>query len=175
MAGHSKWAQIKRQKGSEDAKRSKLFSKLSRLISTEAKRSGGNLSSPSLRATLEKAKKENMPKDTIERAIRKGSESGGELKEVRYEAYGPGGVAIVIEGYTDNNNRTAQELKHLLSSRGASLAATGAALWAFKKSDEGWEPATTVSLSEADQEKLAEIIEALEAHDDVEMVFTNAA
>jgi len=174
MAGHSKWAQIKRQKGSEDAKRSKLFSKLSRLISTEAKRSGGNLSSPSLRAIIEKAKKENMPKETIERAVKKGSESGGELKEVRYEAYGPGGSAIIIEGYTDNNNRTAQELKHVLSSHGASLAGTGAALWAFKKTDDGWEPETTVALSEGDREALAAVVLALEAHGDVETVFTNA-
>lgn len=175
MAGHSKWAQIKRQKGSEDAKRSKRFSKLSRLIASEAKRAGGDLSSPSLRAVIEKAKKENMPKETIERAVKKGAGSdAGELKEVRYDAYGPGGAAIVIEGYTDNVNRTAQELKHLLASRGAALAASGAALWAFKKTDEGWEPSMTAALSDEDKEVLADITLALEAHGDVESVYTNA-
>lgn len=175
MAGHSKWAQIKRQKGSEDAKRSKLFSKLSRLISTESKRAKGDVSSPTLRALIEKAKKENMPKDTIERAVRKGTETGTlELKAVRYEAYGPGGAALVIEGYTDNVNRTAQEIKHVLASHGAALAASGAALWAFNKSDEGWEPSTTVPLSDANKEALADVLEALEAHGDVEEVFTNA-
>lgn len=176
MAGHSKWAQIKRQKGSEDAKRSKAFSKLSRLIATESKRVGGDVSSPGLRTIIEKAKKENMPKDTIDRAVKKGTTAGGgELKEVRYEAYGPGGSAIIIEGYTDNNNRTSQELKHLLSSRGASLAAVGAAAWAFNKTEDGWEPSSPVELSDADKEALADIIEALEAHDDIEEVFTNAA
>lgn len=175
MAGHSKWAQIKRQKGSEDAKRSKIFSKLSRLITSESKRVGGKIDSPGLRTIIETAKKENMPKDTIERAIKKGIESGaGDSYEVRYEAYGPGGSAIIIEGFTDNKNRTVQEIKHILSSLGGVLASTGAATWAFEKKEDDWIPTSTVELKEEDKEILAEIIESLETHSDVESVYTNA-
>ena len=175
MAGHSKWAQIKRQKRAEDIKKSKLFSKLSRLISAESKRAGGNRESPTLRAIIEKAKKALMPKETIERAIKKGILSGaGDLHEVRYEAYGPGGSAIIIEGFTDNKNRAVQEIKHILSSHGATLAGEGAAIWAFDKKEDGWQPTTTVNLSDEDKEILAEIIEALESHGDVESVATNA-
>ena len=116
MSGHSKWAQIKRQKGAEDAKRSKLFGKLGSLIATESRKSKGDISSPGLRTIIEKAKKENMPKDTIERAIKKGM--GGEtdeMEELTYEGYGPGGCALIIESFTRNRNKAAQEIKFILS------------------------------------------------------------
>ncbi len=175
MAGHSKWAQIKRQKGSEDAKRSKIFSKLARFISQESKRAKGDVNSPGLRTVIEKAKKENMPKDTIERAVKKGvSADMGELYEVLYEAYGPGGCAILIEGLTDSKNRSAAEIKHLLSENGAALAAQGAASWAFKKENSEWTPQTTVLLSDEDGSKLSELIEMLEEREDVQEVYTNA-
>ena len=175
MAGHSKWAQIKRQKGSEDARRSKIFGKLARLISQVSKQVKGDVNSPSLRTVIEKAKKENMPKDTIERAVKKGASSDmGELYEVLYEAYAPGGSALIIEGLTDSKNRTAAEIKHLLSEKGASLASPGAAAWAFKKEGGEWVSQTTVSLSQNDGEKLSEIIEELEERDDVQGVYTNA-
>ncbi len=175
MSGHSKWAQIKRQKGSEDSKRSKLFAKLSRVISSESKRANGDTSSPSLRTAIEKAKAENMPKDTIDRAIKKGIGSdAGELISVRYEAYGPGGCAFMIEGTTDNKNRTTQEIKHLLSLNGAALAESGAAAWAFQKNGDEWEPTVMVPLSEEDGMKVSAIIEELESHDDIENVYTNA-
>ncbi|MBX4215382.1 YebC/PmpR family DNA-binding transcriptional regulator [Candidatus Parcubacteria bacterium] len=176
MAGHSKWAQIKRQKGSEDAKRSKLFSKLSRLITSESKRANGDLSNPSLRTILEKAKKENMPKDTIERAVKKGTEKGaGELYEVTYEAYGPGGAALVIFALTDNKNRAVQEVKAMLAQHGATLAASGAALWAFEKKDGKWEGVNEVTLNDTEGNSIAALIEDLEELDDVQYVATNAA
>lgn len=175
MAGHSKWAQIKRQKGSEDAKRSKIFSRLSRLISSESKRSGGDVNSPALRTIIEKAKKENMPKDVIERAVSKGlGGEGKEMFEVLYEAYGPGGVAILIEGLTDNKNRTSQEIKHLLSTHGGNLAGVGAASWAFVKKENGWEPEVGAEINEKEIEELTSLVEELEKNDDVQNVFTNA-
>lgn len=176
MAGHSKWAKVKHQKAKTDAQKSKIFSKLVRFIAVEAKKAKGDRSSPGLRAAIEKAREANMPADNIDRAIDKASGSGTELENVTYEAYGPGGVAIIIEGYTDNKNRTVQEVKHILSKQGGALATQGAALWAFAKSAEGkLEPTTTVDLSEEDGEKLAVIVDELEEHDDVSEVYTNAA
>ena len=175
MAGHSKWAQIKRQKGTEDARRSKLFSKLSRLISAESKRVGGKTDSPSLRTIIETAKKENMPKDTIERAVKKGvSGESGEMSIVLYEAYGPGGTAILIECLTDNKNRTSQEIRHILGEYGGSLAGSGAAIWAFVKKDGAWEPSSTVEPKENDAVSLAGLVDKMESNDDVQAIYTNA-
>jgi YebC/PmpR family DNA-binding regulatory protein len=174
MAGHSKWAKLKHQKGKTDAQKAKVFSKLVRFISVEAKKAKGDRSSPGLRAAIEKAKAANMPADNIDRAIEKAS-SSGEMEPVVYEAYGPGGVALVIEGYTDSRNRTTQEIKHLLSLNGGALAQQGAASWAFAKVDNKLEPTTTVELSEEDGAKLSELVDALEDHDDVSEVYTNAA
>jgi len=175
MAGHSKWAKLKHVKGKTDAQKSKMFSKLVRFISVEAKKSKGDRSSPGLRAAIDKARAANMPADNIDRAIDRAS-SSGELELVVYEAYGPGGVALVIEAYTDNRNRTVQELKHLLSLHGTTLAQPGAASWAFAKNAEGkLEPTTTVEVSEADGNKLSELVDALEDNDDVNEVYTNAA
>ena len=175
MSGHSKWAQIKRQKGAEDAKKSKLFGKLGSLIASEAKRAKGDLSAPGLRTAIEKAKKENMPKDTIDRAVKKGA--GGEteaMENLTYEAYGPGGCALIIETLTSNRNKAAQEIKHVLAKNGATLASQGAASWAFTKSREGWTPNSIVPLSESDGEILMHIIDELEDLDEVQEVFTNA-
>lgn len=176
MAGHSKWAQIKRQKGANDAARSKVFGKLARRITVEAKKANGDLSYPALRTAIEKAKQANMPKDNIERAIERGSAAdAGALESVTYETYGPGGAALIIECVTDSRNRTAQEIKHLLSKNGLSLATPGSAAWAFEKTNDGWTPKTTTPLSEEDDAKLMTIMEHIDAHDDVEEVYTNAA
>ena len=174
MAGHSKWAKLKHVKGKTDAQKSKAFSKLVRFISVEAKKAKGDRSAPGLRAAIEKARAANMPSDNIDRAIDKASTSG-ELEPVVYEAYGPGGVALIIEGYTDSRNRTTQEIKHLLSLNGGALAQQGAASWAFTKVDGKLEAATMVEMSEEDGVKLAELIDALEEYDDVSEVYTNAA
>lgn len=176
MSGHNKWSQIKRQKGAADAAKSNLWGKLSRRITVESKKANGDVSAVALRSQIEKARQANMPKDAIERAIAKGTgEGAGEMESITYETYGPGGCAIIIETLTDSRNRTAQEIKHLLSKNGLSLAAPGSAAWAFTHLPDGtWEPQTTVPLSEADSESLMRILEEIDAHDDVEDVYTNA-
>ncbi|MBI4080106.1 YebC/PmpR family DNA-binding transcriptional regulator [Candidatus Kaiserbacteria bacterium] len=175
MAGHSKWAQIKRQKGKTDAARSATFGKFARRITVESKKVRGDVNAATLRAAIEKAKAANMPKENIERAVAKGtSADAATLESVTYETYGPGGAAIVIEAVTDSRNRTSQEIKHILSENGLSLASPGSALWAFEKTADGYEPKTTVPISESDDAKLMKILEEIDAHDDIENVYTNA-
>ncbi len=175
MSGHNKWSKIKHKKAATDAAKSKVFSKMNRLITMEAKKAAGNMDAPGLRAAIEKAKKANMPSDNIDRAVKKAStDTGADMSPVTYEAYGPGGVGIIIEGLTDNNNRTAAEVRHILSKNNTELAAVGAASWAFTKTAEGWDPNTTIPLSDEDADKLEKIVEALEECDDVQDVYTNA-
>ena len=177
MAGHNKWAQIKHKKAITDAKKSKIFSKLVRFISVEAKLSGGK-DSPGLRAAIEKAKKVNMPSENIERAIKKASEPGVQMEAIMYETYGPGGVGIIIETLTDNKNRTAQEVKHILTKNGFALGGIGSVTWGFEKTKtpEGviWKPTNTLSISDSDLELLDKLVEELEEMDDVQEIFTNA-
>jgi YebC/PmpR family DNA-binding regulatory protein len=176
MSGHNKWSKIKRKKEVTDAQKSKVFSKHVRAIQLEARRSGGNVNDPGLRAVVEAAKKDNMPKDNIERAIAKGAGGEGEaLERITYEAYGPGGSALMIEVLTDSRNRAAAEIRHLLSKNAGTLAEPGAASWAFVKEESEWAPTITVEISDEDGDKLSALIEALEEHDDVQSVFTNAA
>ncbi|HEY4516995.1 MAG TPA: YebC/PmpR family DNA-binding transcriptional regulator [Candidatus Paceibacterota bacterium] len=176
MSGHNKWSKIKRQKGASDAAKSDTWGKLAKRIAVQSKLAWGDVNSPTLRTMIEKAKGENMPKENIERAVAKGTASNAaSLESITYETYGPGGAAIIIQTVTDSRNRTAQEIKHLLSKIGLSLAAPGSASWAFEKTAEGYEPKTTVPLSESDNEQLMKVLEVLGAHDDVEEVFTNAA
>lgn len=136
MAGHSHWANIQRTKSKVDAKRGKIFSKWAKLIMTAA-RSGG--SDPdmnlALRYAIERAKADNMPKDSIERAVKKGAGEldGAAMEEVMYEGYAPGGVAMMIETLTDNRNRTAPNLRHILSKRGGSMANSGSVSFMFKR------------------------------------------
>ncbi len=136
MAGHSHWANIQRKKSVVDAKRGKIFSKWAKLITNAARVGGGDLDmNLSLRYAVERARADNMPKDSIERAIKKGTgELGGAaLEEVIYEAYGPGGVAIIIEALTDNRNRTAPDLRFVLDRRGGSLGNNGSVMWMFDR------------------------------------------
>ncbi len=176
MSGHNKWSKIKHKKAATDAAKSKVFGKLVRLIQVEAKLAGGNVESPGLKAAIEKAHKENMPKDNIERAIKKASESG-DLSPVMFEAYGPAGVGIIITALTDNNNRTSAEIKHLLGKQGASFGAQGSVSWNFTKNSEtgDWEPGTTMELEDGDLEKLGRLVDAIEEYDDVQDVYTNAS
>src|SRR3989339_480578 len=171
MSGHNKWSKIKRQKGETDAQKSKVYGKMVRLITVEAKKAGGNVDSPGLKAVIERAKAANVPKDNIERAIKKFSEGGAVMESIVYEAYGPGGCALVIETLTDNRNRTSKEIKHILSEQGFSLAGIGAASWAFSHNPgEEWVAQTTILLSEEDGEKLGELVDKLEENDDVQDV-----
>ena len=176
MSGHSKWSQIRRQKAVSDGAKSRIFSRHARLISLESKKAGGVPSSPGLAAAIERARAANMPKDNIERAIARGlsKESGG-LDSVLYEAYGPGGTAILVDTLTDNKNRTTPEIKHLLSKNGIEVAAPGAAAWAFTKMGTRFLPnQPLIEVVGEDEEKLVSILEALEEHPDVQEIFTNA-
>ncbi|MGH0032383.1 MAG: YebC/PmpR family DNA-binding transcriptional regulator [Myxococcota bacterium] len=136
MSGHSKWSTIKRKKGAADAKRGKIFTKLIREIATAARMGGGDPeANPRLRLAIEKARGANMPKDNIERAIKKGV-GGGEseaYEEVVYEGYGPGGTAIYVEVLTDNKNRTVGEVRHVLTRHGGNLGASGCVAYLFEK------------------------------------------
>jgi YebC/PmpR family DNA-binding regulatory protein len=136
MSGHSKWSTIKRKKGAADAKRGKIFTKLIREIATAARMSGGDSdANPRLRLAIEKARSANMPKDNIERAIKKGV-GGGEgesFEEAVYEGYGPGGTAIYVEVLTDNKNRTVGEVRHVLTKHGGNLGASGCVAYLFEK------------------------------------------
>jgi YebC/PmpR family DNA-binding regulatory protein len=137
VAGHSKWAQIKRKKGAADAKRGQLFTKLARAITVAARDGGGDPEgNAALANAIEKAKSLRMPKDNIERAIAKGTGAGSDaaaIEAVTYEGYGPGGVAILVECLTDNRNRTAAEVRHLFGRADASLGEPGSVAWMFEK------------------------------------------
>lgn len=136
MAGHSKWAQIKHKKAKEDAKKGKIFSKLTRAIIVAVKQGGGNPeTNPQLANAIEKAKEYNLPQENIERAIKRATgEIGAEnYEQIVYEGYAPGGVAVMVEAMTDNRNRTAAEIRHIFSKHGGNLSETGSVSWMFEK------------------------------------------
>jgi YebC/PmpR family DNA-binding regulatory protein len=136
MSGHSRWSTIKRKKGAADAKRGKVFTKLIREIATAARIGGGDPhSNPRLRLAVDKARAANMPKDNIERAIKKGlgGGDGAAFEEVVYEGYGPGGTAIYVETLTDNKNRTVGEVRHVLTKHGGNLGSNGCVAYLFEK------------------------------------------
>jgi len=181
MSGHNKWSKIKNKKAVTDAQKSKIFGKLVRFVAVESKKAEGDINASGLRAAIEKAKEANVPNDNIERAIKKGvGGESGKMEQITYEAYGPGGCALIIEALTENRNKAAQEIKHILSKNGYELAAPGSATWAFEKNlsvDGGsneWLPKNTMPISEEDGTKLQILIEELEDNDEVQEVFTNA-
>ena len=135
MAGHSKWANIKHRKARQDASRGKVWTKVIREITVAAKDGPDPNDNPRLRLALEKANAANMPKDTIKRAIEKGSGTGetGQLEEIVFEGYGPGGVAILVETMTDNRNRTVSDVRHAFSKFGGNLGTDGSVSYLFKK------------------------------------------
>jgi YebC/PmpR family DNA-binding regulatory protein len=149
MSGHSRWAQIKHKKASADIKRGNLFSKLVRVISVAARGGADPAANNKLGLAIERARAANMPQENIDRAVKKAASSkdSNELFEVLYEAYGPGGSALLIEGITDNKNRAASEIKHILSARGGKLADAGSVLWLFDKK-------TVVHLKESENPSL---------------------
>src|SRR6185503_15797323 len=158
MAGHSHWSKIKRAKGATDAKRGKVWSKIARKIIIAAKNGGDPRDNLSLRYVIDEAKQANMPKDTIEKAIKKGTgELGAENYEsVMYEAYAPGGIAMIIEGLTNNPSRTALDLRSILEKNGGNLATRGAVAFQFTK-----QGVITIKAEGVDEDKLMEL--ALEA------------
>jgi YebC/PmpR family DNA-binding regulatory protein len=151
MSGHSKWATIKHKKGALDAKRGKIFTRLIKEIAMAAKSGGDPDMNPRLRTIIAEAKASNMPRENIDRAIRRGTgqEPGVSFEEAQYEGYGPGGAALIIDVLTDNKNRTAGEIRHLLEKHGGNLAAPNAVAWMFHK--KGY---IVVEKSKADEDKL---------------------
>ena len=136
MAGHSKWANIKRKKAKVDAERGKLFTKISRELFVAARQGGGDPEENfRLRLVMDKARAANMPSDNIQRIIKRATGEAGadSLEEVTYEGYGPGGVAVMISAMTDNRNRSASEIRHVFSKNGGNLGETGCVAWMFKK------------------------------------------
>ena len=135
MSGHSKWANIQHRKGRQDAKRGKEFTKAAKEIIIAAKNGGDPASNSRLRAAIAAAKSINLPKDKIEAAIRKGTgqDAGGDIIEINYEGYGPGGVAVIVETATDNRNRTVAEIRHLISKGGGSMGENGCVSWKFER------------------------------------------
>lgn len=175
MSGHNKWSKIKNKKEVTDAKKSKTFSKIVRLLSVESKKSHGDVNTPGLRAAILKAREVNMPNDNIERAVKKGAgDTGVSLEQITYETYGPGGSAIIIEVLTDNRNKASAEIKHILSKNDLSLAAPGSAAWMFERVGNHFEVKTVAIIRDEDKEKLEKIIEELEDNDEVQEVFHNA-
>jgi len=179
MSGHNKWSQIKGKKGVTDAKRGQLFGKLLKAISIAAKSAPNPQFNPRLRSAIEKAKEFNVPQENIERAVSKAGEEKN-LEDVIIEAYGPEGVAIIIEAITDNTNRTINEIRHILDLHGAKMANQGSVLWSFSSEggsasggEHNWQPKFKQSVSLDTAKKITEIIEALEEHDDVQRIITN--
>ncbi len=160
MSGHSKWSTIKRKKGAIDAKRGKAFTKLIKEITLAARLGGGDIEgNPRLRQAVLAAKEVNMPKDNIDRAIKKGTgelEGAANWEEVTYEGYGPGGVAVLVEVLTDNKNRTVAEIRHIFSKHGGNLGENGCVSWMFEKKG-----SIAIDKKSSDEDTLMEI--ALEA------------
>ncbi len=167
MSGHSKWSTIKHKKGAADAKRGKLFSKLSRAIMVAAKEGGADPGTNlALQNAIEKARSYSMPKDNIERAIAKGAgegTDGASFETVVYEGYGPEGVAVIVEALTDNRNRTAAEVRHLFSKHGGNLGATGAVAWQFERRG-----VVLVTAGDVDEDELV-VVAADAGAEDVEL------
>ncbi len=174
MSGHSHWAGIKHKKEITDQKRGKIFSKLLALIAAAAKDEPNPDFNPRLRAAITKAKDAGVPADNIARAITRASEQAEGLEELIFEAYGPGGAAILVESISNNRNRTIQEIKTILRDRGGKWAETGSVQWAFEKAGGIWSAKFPQELSDdAERSKLVSLLETLEEHGDVQEVFTN--
>jgi len=156
MSGHSKWSSIKHKKAARDVRRGKVFTKLIKEITIAARLGGGDINAnPRLRTAVTAAKAQSMPNDNIERAIKKGTGElgGGQLEQIAYEGYGPGGVALIVDVLTDNRNRTVSEIRFLMSKHGGNLGETGCVAWMFKKRG-----VITVDRGAADEDRLMELV-----------------
>ncbi|PSO46469.1 MAG: hypothetical protein BRC24_01815 [Parcubacteria group bacterium SW_4_46_8] len=179
MSGSNRWSKIKRKKKKKDKARSKKFSKLVEKIQSAAKECDGNRDNPRLSQLIEQAKEADMPKDNIEDAIERAlSEKEGE-KEIAYEAYGPGGVAMIIETHSSNRNKSAAEIRHILDTHECTLGKPGDTKWAFDQKRDTQDnrvfiPQNTIPVSEEDKTNLKDLITDLKENEEVEAVFTNA-
>ena len=176
MSGHSHWSGIKHQKAITDKKRAQIFSKLLVAISAAAKTETNPDFNPRLRTAVEKAREANVPAENITRAIKRASDQNKKLDELLFEAYGPGGSAILISAISDNSNRTEAEIKHILNENGGKWAEPGSVKWAFEVAGAAkneWAPKFPMQISKDDSQKLEALIEKLLDRDDVQEVFTN--
>jgi len=181
MSGHSHWAGIKHRKGLNDAKRAKIFTKHGKLITIAARSGGGNPDTNfQLRLAIDRARAENMPKENIERSIKRGTgelKDGAEIQEVIYEAYGPGQVAMLIKTATDNKNRTLGELKVILAKVGGKMVPAGSVSYLFKRtykdSELIYEPAQKITLDEKASANYAKLLEFLDDQDDTQEIYDN--
>jgi YebC/PmpR family DNA-binding regulatory protein len=176
MSGHSKWSTIKRKKGAEDAKRGKLFTRLGRDIMVAARNGGDPATNPTLRMCIDKARAANMPKDNIERAVKKGTGelAGGDVEEVTYEAFGPYGIPLLIECVTDNRNRALADVRRVLNRQGGNMAEAGAVSWMFDTKG-----AITIDRTDQDPDEIFLLAvdagaEDVEISDDVFEIYTAA-
>lgn len=176
MAGHSHAANVKHKKEANDKKRGKIFSKLIKAISIAARNEANPQFNPRLRTAIDAAVENQVPKENIERAIKKASEPGEQLEELTMEAYGPEGSALIITAITDNRNRTVSEVKLILKKQDAKWADPGSVLWAFEIDGEGgWQAKFPQVISADGKQKLEELIEALDDQDDVDDIYVNCA
>lgn len=177
MSGHSHWAGIKHKKGITDARKGKIFSKMAKIIAIAARKGGDPEMNPGLRLAMEKARSVNMPKENIERAIKRGTgeDKEAKLEEVTYEAYGPNGTPLIIEVITDNRNRALSEIKHILNNFNGKLAEAGSVKYLFDKKGEDWVPKypETDITDEKLKEQLEKLFEALDENEDVKEIYSN--
>ena len=176
MSGHSKWSTIKHKKAITDAKRSKVFSKITALIAIAAKKSGNPADNPTLRTMIEKAREVNVPKENIERAVKRGT---GEItsaapEEVIYGAFGAGGVVILITAITDNKNRTLAEVKKILSDHNAKFAELNSIQWMFRRDGADWAPNNPIKIEDENVKKeLETLYGAIDEQQDVSEIYDN--
>ncbi|OGN27951.1 MAG: hypothetical protein A3A33_04300 [Candidatus Yanofskybacteria bacterium RIFCSPLOWO2_01_FULL_49_25] len=180
MSGHSKWSQIRRQKGIADVKKGQEFSKLGKLISIAAKKGADPASNPSLAGMIERARAANMPKDNIERAIKRATDkSASILEEINVQALGPGGIGIVITAITDNKNRTIGEIRNILANHNSKMADEGSLNWQFdqKMSAEGieWVAKYPLAIDTETQASIEALFEEMDNNEDVGSIFSNLA
>jgi YebC/PmpR family DNA-binding regulatory protein len=180
MAGHNKWTNIKNRKGAQDKKKSRDFFVVAKMIRTAIKKNndGNPDTNPNLRLALEKARAVSMPKENVARAINRAlgkGETGQSIQDVLYEAYGPGGAAILIVAVTDNVQRTAANIRYILSRNGGTLGSPGSAAFLFTRGDDlSYTPNMVLPLSESDSQQLGDLIALLEDDEDVEEVYASA-
>ncbi len=168
MSGHSKWKTIKHKKEAKDQKRSQVFSKILKAISAAARDETDPKFNSQLKNLIEKAKENNVPNDNIKKAIEGAKDK--DLKELLIEAYGPGGVAIIIKAVTDNSNRTIAEIRHLLNKNNCKMAESGSVQWAFENN----EPKFPQEITPEEKNLLDKVLEILEDHSDIQNIITNA-
>lgn len=176
MSGHSKWSTIKHKKAITDAKRSKVFSKITSLITIAARKGGNPADNPNLRTMIEKAREVNVPKENIERAIKRGTGeiTGAALEEVIYGAFGAGGAVILITAITDNKNRTLAEVKKILSDHNAKFAELNSIQWMFRREGADWVPNNPIKIEDENVKKeLEALYDALDEQQDVNEIYDN--